>query len=249
MSGSEDRVDLAVILAAGMGTRLRDAHSGLPKGFLQLGDEPIVVESIARLRAAGVQRILIVTGHLSEFYEELASTDPDINTVHNARYADSGSMYSLWCARDKIDGPFLLLESDIIYEQRALDVLLDGPDAAVLLSGPTHAGDEVYVETEGEGANEHLYAMSKDPDALGADPSGELVGISRISSELFRYMREYAEMEFHQDNLRVDYETDALVHAGRQMPVACPVISDLVWGEIDDPSHLERARERVYPNL
>ena len=42
---------------------------------------------------------------------------------------------------------FLLLESDLIYEARALDVLLGSQAAdAVLLSGPTNAGDEVYVE-------------------------------------------------------------------------------------------------------
>ena len=94
-------------------------------------------------------------------------------------------MYSLWCARDRIKGSFLLLESDLIYEQRALDILLTGPAEAILLSGTTLAGDEVYVETEGEGHNSRLYAMSKDAGALGADPAGELVGISLISPELF----------------------------------------------------------------
>ncbi len=241
--------DTAVILAAGMGTRLRDSHTGMPKGFLQLGDKPIVAESIDHLRAAGIDRIIIVTGHLAEFYEELAASDENITTVHNPAYAESGSMYSLWCARDQIDGSFLLLESDLIYEQRALDALMNGPEEAILLSGKTNAGDEVYVETEGDFVAGHLYNMSKDADALGADPSGELVGITRISPELFRYMREYAEMEFHQDNLRVDYETDALVHAGRQMPIICPVIDDLIWAEIDDPAHLERARRTVYPAL
>ncbi|MFT4591477.1 MAG: choline kinase [Gammaproteobacteria bacterium] len=241
--------DAAVILAAGLGTRLRDSHSGLPKGFLRLGDTPIVLESINRLRLAGVQKIIIVTGHLSEFYEELAAGDADISTVHNPQYAESGSMYSLWCARDRVNGSFLLLESDLIYEQRALDVLLAGPAEAILLSGTTLAGDEVYVETEGEGSNSRLYAMSKDASALGADPAGELVGISLISPELFRYMLEYTETELRQENLKVDYETDALVHAGRQMPVACPVVVDLIWSEIDDSTHLERARQSIYPQL
>ena len=188
---------LAVILAAGMGTRLRDSHVGMPKGFLQLGGKPIIVESIERLRAAGIKQIIIVTGHLSEFYEALAERDDNIITVHNPKYAESGSMYSLWCAYDRIDGSFLLLESDLIYEQRALTTLMNGPEEAILLSGKTNAGDEVYVETEGEFFAGHLYNMSKDVDALGATPRGELVGITRISSELSRYMHEYAAMELH----------------------------------------------------
>lgn len=86
--------------------------------------------------------------------------------------------------------------------------------------------------------------MSKDTDALATEPSGELVGISRISPELSRTMREYAEKEFHQDKLQLpmDYDTGALVHAGRHMPISCQVVPDLVWAEIDDPSHLERAQ-------
>jgi hypothetical protein len=39
------------------------------------------------------------------------------------------------------------------------------------------------------------------------------------------------------------------VAAGRERPIACPLVPDLLWGEIDDSSHLERVRERVYPQL
>jgi choline kinase len=39
------------------------------------------------------------------------------------------------------------------------------------------------------------------------------------------------------------------VAAGRERPIACPVVPDLVWGEIDDPSHLARVRERIYPQV
>jgi 2-aminoethylphosphonate-pyruvate transaminase len=46
-----------------------------------------------------------------------------------------------------------------------------------------------------------------------------------------------------------DYETDALVAAARARPVACRLVGDLLWAEIDDERHLERARERVYPAL
>jgi hypothetical protein len=50
-------------------------------------------------------------------------------------------------------------------------------------------------------------------------------------------------------SLMFDYETDCLVAAGRERPIACSLVPDLLWGEIDDSSHLERVRERVYPQL
>jgi 2-aminoethylphosphonate-pyruvate transaminase len=238
-------VATAVILAAGRGVRLRGEHQDKPKGFLVLGEKPIVAESVERLRAAGIKKIIIVTGYCAEFYADFARENDDVVTVHNSRYAESGTMYSLYCALELVEGPFLLLESDLIYEQRALTVLLDGSPEAILLAGTSDAGDEVWVVTE----NSHLINMSKDTDALGAEPSGELVGISRISAKLSLVLREYAEQVAYQDMLSMAYETGGLVHAGRHMPIRCPIVPDLIWSEIDDASQLEHARSKIYPQL
>lgn len=236
----------AVILAAGRGTRLAGHVGDFPKGFLRLGDAPIIEESIDRLLKAGVRDVLIVTGHCASHYDDLARRRAGpVRTVHNPRFAESGSMYSLHCARAAVSGPFLLLESDLVYEPRALDHLLGHPAAdAILLSGPTGAGDEVYVECR----DGNLVNMSKQREALGAGIAGELVGISKISASLFARMCGIAERAFA-TSLRYDYETDCLVAAGRELPIACPVVADLVWGEIDDPAHLARAREAVYPEV
>jgi 2-aminoethylphosphonate-pyruvate transaminase len=236
----------AVILAAGQGKRLRAEVSGYPKGFLRLGERPIVEESIRRLLASGVDDICVVTGYSAGHYDELARAYPGVvRTVHNADFARSGSMYSLYCARDAVRGPFLLLESDLVYEPRALAVLLahPGPDA-ILLSGQTAAGDEVYVEAPGG----VLKAMSKNRARLGAEVAGELVGISLISAALFVVMQRIAAAAFER-SLAFDYETDCLVAAGRERPIACPVVPDLLWGEIDDPAHLQRVRAGIYPRI
>jgi 2-aminoethylphosphonate-pyruvate transaminase len=238
-------IDTAVILAAGRGTRLAGELSDRPKGFLALGDRPIVEESIGRLRAAGIRDVVIVTGHLAAHYDALAARlGAGVRTVHNPDYAASGSMYSLWCARDSLPGDFLLLESDLVYEPRALATLLahPGPDA-ILLSGPTAAGDEVWVETR-DGS---LVAMSKRREDL-ATVTGELVGIARISAGLHARMQRIAAEAFTR-SLRFDYETDCLVAAGREQPIPCVLVPDLVWGEIDDPAHLARVRQLVYPRV
>ena len=238
-------IQTAAILAAGMGTRLESGLKDRPKGFLTLGARPIVEESVLRLQRAGIHSIVIVTGYRSEYYDQLAARYPGvIKTVRNQRFADSGSLYSLYQARAELTGPFLLLESDLIYEPRALAVLLEGPASACLLSGPTGAGDEVYVETR----DGQLVSMSKKPNALGATPTGELVGISRISPDLLAVMLSFGETTFR-STLRVDYETDGLVAAARTQPVWCPLVADLLWAEIDDARHLERARSEVYPRL
>lgn len=236
----------AVILAAGLGTRLGGELRDRPKGFITIGEHPIVEESVLRLVAAGIDDVVIVTGHLADQYEALARRHAGrVRTVNNDRFAQSGSMYSLWCARALVTGSFLLLESDLVFEPRALTTLLDGSaEDAILTSGPTAAGDEVWVESR----SGRLVGMSKQRGELGNGDIAELVGITRVSATLFEVMCRIAGSAFER-SLRFDYETDCLVAAGKTMSIACPLVPDLVWGEIDLPSHLARVRESVHPEV
>ena len=229
-----------------MGVRLRELGESTPKGFLRLGERPIVVESIERLAAVGIERIVIATGHLADFYEDLAHSLPrSITTVHNPSFATSGSLYSLWCARAELTEDFLLLESDLIYERRALSEAIDHPSPDVLLvSAPTGAHDAVWVEERAG----RLVSMSKDRAKLGPSIAGELVGITKVSQPFLREMLAVGERQFR-DTLKVDYELAGLVQAARVRSMAVHLVPDLVWGEIDDLQHLERARDRVYPEL
>ncbi|HSF20795.1 MAG TPA: hypothetical protein VLA81_02050, partial [Burkholderiales bacterium] len=76
---------------------------------------------------------------------------------------------------------------------------------------------------------------------------GELVGISKISSALYARMLAIADEAFTRD-LRFTYEMDCLVAAAASRPIPCPLLEDLVWGEIDFEQHLERAF-RIHPLL
>lgn len=239
-------IETAVILAAGCGTRLDALGTRIPKGFIRLGEKPIVEESVARLMQAGIERIVIVTGHLVRHYRELADRlGVCIRLVHNPCYADSGSMYSLSLARGLLANlDFLLLESDLIYQQKSLSALLGHAAEDVLLcSGPTASGDEVYVEADGC----RLVNLSKNRSQLGQTVIGEMVGITRISAPLYRLMLASADDHFRR-SLHMEYER-ALVSAGAGRPIDCLLIGDLLWAEIDDASHLDRATRLIYPRI
>jgi len=238
-------IQTAVILAAGMGTRLKELGQSRPKGFLRLGKHSIIEESIERLQACGIERVIIVTGYKAEFYEQLKLCYPQVTTVHNPHWATSGSMYSLYCARQILNQDFLLLESDLVYEVRSIEAVLAFPqDNVILLSGHNQAGDEVFVETRGK----TIWAMSKRLEALSQPPTGELVGICKISQSLFQRILIYAKAQF-KTTLKVDYETDALVTVAQSYPIYYILIPDLLWTEIDDAHHLARARTHIYPRI
>jgi L-glutamine-phosphate cytidylyltransferase len=248
MTKAASKPTTAIILAAGMGTRLQgvDAARGLPKGLLALDGEPLMARALRLLGEQGIERTVMVVGHLKEAYQSFLEGRTDVELVENPAYASTGTMASLACGLERVDEDFLLLESDLVYEARALELLMAHANADVILgSGPTRAGDEVWIEAP-EGL---LINMSKEKSALGS-VCGELVGLCRISAALGAALRgAYAEFVQRHRHGRMSYETDALVQVARERAIPVQVVPDLLWGEIDDDSHFQRVRDQVLPAI
>ena len=68
-----NKIKTAVILAAGLGSRLGGMTKSMPKGFLRLGSKPIIEESIEKLLSVGIEQIVMVIGHQAQLYENLAT--------------------------------------------------------------------------------------------------------------------------------------------------------------------------------
>ncbi len=97
------RVDTAVILAAGMGTRLKGHTQEKPKGFLEIDGDSLIERSIKHLLDHGISRIVIGTGYFHEHFDELKNKFPGITTLRNVDYATTGSMYTLYVVRDLVN--------------------------------------------------------------------------------------------------------------------------------------------------
>ena len=229
----------AVILAAGMGVRLKELNRGVPKGFISLADDvPIIERSIEALLACDVSDIIIVTGFMDEYYENLRSKYPQIKTVRNEKFSETGTMYSLWCARKLINKDFILLESDLIFEPRAIRDLLESPvKNSLLITGKTEAGDEVYVEADGDWVKQ----ISKDKKVMGSIV-GEFIGVSRLSYDFYLKLIRIAEESFESD-LNASYDMDCFVTVADKTPLGFLKIEDLLWAEIDDALQLKRAKK------
>jgi 2-aminoethylphosphonate-pyruvate transaminase len=238
----------AVIVAAGLGSRLKHHTTARPKGFVEVEGEALIDRSLGRLMRAGIERVVIGTGYLAEHYDALANRyrgTLEVHTLRSDRYETTSSMYTLYNLRSLISDDFVLLESDLLYEQRALDTLIGDPRRdALLVSGFTDSRDEVWVEVD---ADRHLHDVSKDRTRLG-DIHGELVGITKVSFDAYRRACGVMEEELH-TNPKLDYE-GCLVRvsrAGHRVPVV--KVDDLAWCEIDDEGHLERAVSKILPRI
>lgn len=241
------RVKRAVFIAAGRGLRLGPRGLQIAKGLLPLGDTTPVERAIGLLRRAGIDEISIVTGHLHEQYEALAARlGSGVRTLFNPLYASRGSAWSLAVGLQATDGPFVLLESDVVWEERALTALLHDGGSKLAVSGFTAAGDEVWVWADGTSPNPRLAALSKDREHRDAAPYGELVGILRIDGALRAALLDVVTRS--RPEAYTDYEA-LLVDVAARVPVEVTLVRDLVWGEIDDEAMYDRVRRHVWPAL
>ncbi len=234
-------VKTAVIMAAGMGTRFGNMTELIPKGLIPAGGIPMVVRSIDTLKACGIERIIIGTGYHKEHYEELAAKTEGIECVFSSRYADTNSMYTLWNSREAIgDDDFLLLESDLVFEQKAITSLVDCTAQDVMLITPvTKFQDQYYVEYDNDNI---LTCCSVDKDELNA--KGELVGIHKLSNGFYRKMCEdYAKKA--EDKPKLGYEYELLSMSLHISPVFVLNVPGLLWYEIDDVEDLAYAEKNV----
>jgi 2-aminoethylphosphonate-pyruvate transaminase len=235
----------AVIMAAGMGTRFGSMTEERPKGFIEAGGKAMVVRSIETLISCGIDRIIIGTGYLHEAYEELAVKFPQIVCCFSPRYAETNSMYTLYNCRDVIgSNDFLLLESDLVFEQRAITALLDCPQPDVMLITPvTKFQDQYYVERNTEGI---LTNCSVNKDEVNA--SGELVGIHKLSNTFYKKMCEdYAGKVAEKPKLGYEYEL--LSMSKEVLPVYVLCEEGLKWYEIDDVDDLSYAEKNIIQYL
>ncbi len=233
----------AVILAAGLGSRLREQTKNKPKGFIILHEKPIVEESILKLFESGIERILIGTGYLSESYEKLARKYSAIQCIKNNDFASTGSMYTLYNMREYIDDDFLMLDSDLVYDKSGLNIIIQNSKNDIILgSSKTNSGDESYIDVD---ERHYLLNVSKKKGELNS-VYAEFIGITKISHETFQELIRFSEERFLL-NPMLDYEY-ALVGISKHIKIAVLKIEDYSWCEIDNEDQLKRAFT-LYPEI
>ena len=228
-------------MAAGLGSRFGKMTETMPKGFIEVGGQSMVVRSIETLIACGIQRIIIGTGYKKEAYEALRGQYPQIECVFSPRYAETNSMYTLWNCREAIgDDDFLLLESDIIYSKNAITELQEEVHPDIMLITPvTKFQDQYYVEYDGDGILTRCSTTKSEIDA-----KGELVGIHKLSSAFYHKMCAAYE-RIVTEKPKLGYEYQLLWMSQHVSPVFVLNSSDVRWYEIDDEQDLAYAEKEI----
>lgn len=119
----------AIILAAGIASRLRPLTNNTPKCLLKVGDKSILELTINNLISNGIKDVVVVTGYLKEMIEDfLLNKYPQVNFkfIFNEKYDTTNNIYSLWLSKEELLGhDMLLMDSDIVFDGRIIGQLLN----------------------------------------------------------------------------------------------------------------------------
>ena len=113
----------AVILAAGMGKRLKDITLTTPKPLLKVADTTIIQYLINCLKEIGVKDIYVVTGFKSKMIKKKIGNL--VNYIHNKKYKTTNSIYSLYLAKKYLqNSDFILANGDIFLSKACLSKVI-----------------------------------------------------------------------------------------------------------------------------
>lgn len=142
------RITTALLLAAGTGSRLYPLTQNSPKCLTLVNEKSILERLVINLKQQGFKRLVIVTGYLENNIREVLGTksgNMTIEYIYSPLYKTTNNIYSLWMARERINEPFILVESDLVFDVSLLDDMIYPDRIAVAHMQPWMNGTTVTI--------------------------------------------------------------------------------------------------------
>jgi choline kinase len=138
-----------------MGSRLAPLTDSTAKCLIEVSGIPILERLIRTLHSYDFTRLVVVVGHESDAIQDYLgdhSGDIQISYVVSSAYRTTNNIYSLWLAREVIDEPFLLVESDLVFNEALLEQMLHADRVAISRQLPWMNGTTVTLDPMGVAA-------------------------------------------------------------------------------------------------
>lgn len=235
----------AIILCAGMGSRLKPMTDHTPKCLLEVGAQTLLKRLIGQLDEAGFKKKVIVGGHLSKkiaayLREEKLS---EVLLIDNPDYEKTNNAVSLGLALQNCDGGFLIVDGDLWLEEGILKALADFPQENAIVGDPDPTrltGEAMKVLA---GCKAEVLKLSKN---LSLDEAwGEYIGLARLDKKWAQALSKIIGGLDPKDRENCYYE-DVINRLIPTLP-ALHLFSTQgrKWTEIDSPEDLAEAQRLI----
>lgn len=230
----------ALILAAGLGTRLAPITDDFPKCMTEVAEGKTIIEKqIDNLHSVGITDITVISGYKADLLKSyLESKYKGLNIVESVDYRTTNNMYSAFLGAPYVGGnEFLMMNADVFYDASVLEALLnsEAKDAIVTDIGR-------YIEESMKVVEENGKLMRISKTITPEEALGSSIDVYRFSVEggklFFNKCDEYI-------NQRKELKMWSEVALNDILPEAnfkaCPLIGR--WFEIDNHEDLAAARK------
>jgi len=232
----------AIILSAGQGKRLLPLTSEMPKCLLPIGDKNLLERQLDALASCGVNQGTVVVGYGADKVDSLVKQNSGpqmIETFLNAEYAVSDNLVSCWKVREKMEGDFLLINGDTLFEPAILERLLQTPKNEVTVTisyKKEYDADDMKVQLDGT----RLLQIGK--TLAPGETDAEAIGMILFREQGAVWFRAAMEQALKEPGARKRWYLSVINEMARTKPIWTCAVGGLSWAEIDYPADLEHAR-------
>ena len=237
----------AIILAAGMGRRLKELTKNNTKCMVRVNGVTLIERMLHQLECRRLSRIVIVIGYegrkLREYIDSLGIQTP-IEYVENEIYYQTNNIYSLALAKEFLRrDDTLLLESDLIFEDSVLEEILNDTRSTLALVDKYESWMDGTCMKLGEGDRIEAFISHKNFNYAEADSYFKTVNIYKFSKEfseicyipfLEAYLQALGSNEYYEQVLKVITVLD-------KPAITAKRLDGQLWYEIDDIQDLDIA--------
>lgn len=226
----------AIILAAGMGTRLRPLTDTTPKSLVKVAGEPMVERQIRFLKEKGIDDIIVVTGYMNEKFDYLKEKY-GVKIIFNDKYNVYNNVYTMYLVREYLQDSYVT-EADVYMVNNFFETKLD---TSVYFSGIKKDFQSEWKLHYDE--NGKIYEIEVGP---GTDYI--MSGISYWTKEDGLYIKEKLEEIIEGGSFEKVYWDDVVGKIIKNLNSHIKKISSEDWFEIDSLEDLEKAEEYISKN-
>jgi 1L-myo-inositol 1-phosphate cytidylyltransferase len=234
----------AVILAAGLGSRLNSVSGFLPKPLVRFEGIPLLEHVVSGAKQAGIERFVIVVGHqghmVRRWFAGSSLRATPVTWVENTEYQKKNGI-SLLKARNAVDQPFLLLMSDHIFEPNTAACLLRQPLANnETILGVDHKLDCIFDlddATKVVRMGDHIISIGKNLKVYDAVDTGMFLCTPAVFDALDAVTKD--------GNCSL---SDGMQYMASNRKLRAYDIEDAIWQDIDTPEMLEFAQVQLLPH-
>ena len=233
-----------IILAAGIGSRIRPLTDNCPKCLLKIGGNTILEMMVSHIQDCGINEITFVLGYLQEQIKDYVKTKfPDLNAyfVTNEKYEETNTGFSLLLAKDFVENSdFIKFDADVVFNKEILKKLIECPYKNALCIDKNIHLDAEEIKVIIDDKNKILKA-SKTIDPKKA--VGESIGIEKIGKNTAKLLfQELEEVMKDEKNHQEYYESTYERLIGKGESFHAIDITGLDWVEIDTKEDFELAK-------